>query len=53
MPLWLIVPVVAALWLSSWIAGLDPTGNLSDATVVWSATVMATMLLVFRLARAR
>jgi hypothetical protein len=51
MPLWISIPVVSALWLSSWISGLDPTGDLADTYVIWTATVMATGLLALRLLR--
>jgi hypothetical protein len=51
MPLWLSIPVVAALWLSSWISALDVTGSQGDAYLVWSATAVATVLLGVRLAR--
>lgn len=52
MPLWLLIPVVIALWLSSWIFGLDSTGDPGNAYVIWSVTAIATVMLVFRLFRA-
>ena len=52
MPLWISIPVVVALWLSSWISGLDTTGGGSEAYVIWSVTAIASVLLLLRLARA-
>lgn len=53
MPLWLSIPVVAALWLSSWISGLDfATGDRTQAYVTWGVTAVASVLLALRLARA-
>lgn len=52
MPLWVSIPVVAALWLSSWISGLDSTGDRAGAYVIWSVTAIATALLVARVMRA-
>ncbi len=52
MPLWISIPVVAALWLSSWISGLDATGDRSSAYVIWSVTAIATALLFARVMRA-
>lgn len=51
MPLWLSIPVVFALWLSSWISTLDPTGSFADNYIVWSVTAVATALLAMRLMR--
>jgi hypothetical protein len=51
MPLWISIPVVAVLWFSSWISGLDVTGDRAEAYVIWIVTVIASALLVLRLAR--
>jgi hypothetical protein len=51
MPLWVSIPVVAALWFSSWISGLDTTGDRAEAYVIWIVTAIASVLLVLRLAR--
>lgn len=50
-PLWLCIPAVLGLWLSSWISLLDTTGSLQNNYIVWSATAIATVLLALRLAR--
>jgi hypothetical protein len=54
MPLWLSIPVVAMLWLSSWISGLDfATGDRTQAYLMWGVTAFASgMLLVSLLRRA-
>lgn len=53
MPLWLSIPVVAALWLSSWISGLDlATGDRTETYVIWGVTAIASVLLGLRLMRA-
>ena len=52
MPLWLSIPVVAALWVSSWISGLDVTGSRSEVYIIWSVTAVASVLLLLRLVRA-
>jgi hypothetical protein len=52
MPLWVSIPVVAALWLSSWISGLDTTGDRAEVYVIWSVTAIASVLLLLRLVRA-
>jgi len=52
MPLWIAVPVVAVLWVSSWISGLDVTGNRAEVYVIWSVTAAASVLLLVRLMRA-
>ena len=52
MPLWIWVPVVAALWFSSWISGLDTTGDRAETYVIWMVTAVASALLVRRLVRA-
>ena len=53
MPLWIAVPVVAALWVSSWISGLDvTTGSRGEVYVIWSVTAVASVLLLLRLTRA-
>ena len=54
MPLWLSIPVVAILWLSSWISGLDfATGDRTQAYLTWGVTAFASgMLLVSLLRRA-
>jgi hypothetical protein len=52
MPLWVFIPVVAALWFSSWISGLDTTGNPLEAYLIWIVTAIASVLLVLRLVRA-
>jgi hypothetical protein len=51
MPLWLSAPVVVVLGVSSWISTLDPTGAAGDNYLLWSATAVATALLVLRLVR--
>ena len=51
MPLWVAVPLVTGLWIASWISSLDSTGNLRDATMMWSVTAIATALLAMRLIR--
>ena len=52
MPLWLSVPIVAALWLSSWISGLDLTsGNRTETYVIWLVTAVASVSLLLSLAR--
>ena len=51
MPLWVAIPVVVALWFSSWISGLDTTGDRAEAYVIWVVTAIASVLLVLRLAR--
>jgi hypothetical protein len=53
MPLWLSIPVVAALWVSSWISGLDfATGDRTQAYIMWGVTAVASALLLRRLVRA-
>jgi hypothetical protein len=52
MPLWVSIPVVVALWFSSWISGLDTTGDRAEAYVIWIVTAVASALLVARLVRA-
>ena len=52
MPLWISIPVVAALWLSSWISGMDVTGNRGEAYAIWGVTAIASALLMLRLVRA-
>jgi hypothetical protein len=52
MPLWVSIPVVVALWFSSWISGLDTTGDRAEAYVIWIVTAVASALLVVRLVRA-
>jgi hypothetical protein len=52
MPLWISIPVVAALWLSSWISGLDVTGNRGEVYLIWGVTAVASVLLAVRLLRA-
>jgi hypothetical protein len=52
MPLWLSVPVVAVLWLSSWISGLDlSSGNRAETYVIWTVTAVASALLAWSLVR--
>jgi hypothetical protein len=52
MPLWLSIPVVAALWLASWISGLGFTsGNPTETYVIWGVTAVASALLLMRLTR--
>jgi len=51
-PLWLSVPIVVILWLSSWISGLDlVSGNRAETYVIWTVTAVASALLAWRLAR--
>ena len=53
MPLWLAIPVVAALWVSSWISGLDlTTGDRAETYIMWGVTAIASALLLRRLVRA-
>lgn len=53
MPLWLSIPIVAALWVSSWISGLDlATGDRLETYVMWGVTAIASALLLRRLVRA-
>jgi hypothetical protein len=53
MPLWLSIPVVAALWVSSWISGLDfATGDRAQTYIMWGVTAVASALLLRRLVRA-
>jgi hypothetical protein len=53
MPLWISIPVVAALWLWSWISGLDVTGDRGQVYLIWGVTAVASVLLTLRLVRAR
>jgi hypothetical protein len=51
-PLWLSIPVVAALWLSSWISSLDLiSGNRGETYAIWTVTAVASALLAWRLVR--
>ena len=51
-PLWLSVPIVAVLWLSSWISGLDlATGNRTETYLIWALTAVASVSLLLALAR--
>jgi hypothetical protein len=51
-PLWLSVPIVAVLWLSSWISGLDLTsGNRTETYLIWAVTAVASVFLLRNLAR--
>jgi len=53
MPLWLSIPIVAALWVSSWISGLDlTTGDRAETYIMWGVTAIASALLLRRLVRA-
>jgi len=45
-PLWISIPVVLGLWLSSWIASMDPTGSFQDSYILWGVTAAATAMLV-------
>jgi|GraSoiStandDraft_11_1057310.scaffolds.fasta_scaffold112152_3 hypothetical protein len=47
-PLWLSVPVLLALWLSSWITGMDPTGSHQESTLLWAITAIATALVLLQ-----
>jgi hypothetical protein len=52
MPLWLSIAVVAALWVSSWISGLDlVSGNRTETYIMWGVTAIASALLLRRLVR--
>jgi hypothetical protein len=52
MPLWLSIPVVAVLWLSSWISGLDlVSGSRTETYVIWIVTAVASALLAWSLVR--
>jgi hypothetical protein len=52
MPLWLSIPVVALLWLSSWISGLDSaTGDRTQAYLTWAVTAIASVFLLISLLR--
>jgi len=48
MPLWLSVPAVVLLGVSSWISTLDPLG---ESSFLWAATATAASFLVLRLLR--
>jgi hypothetical protein len=53
-PLWLSIPVVAVLWLSSWISGLDlVSGNRTETYLIWAVTALASGLLAWSLVRRR
>ena len=52
MPLWIAIPVVAVLWLWSWISGMDITADRGEAYVIWGVTAIASTLLMLRLVRA-
>jgi hypothetical protein len=47
-PLWISVPVVLCLWLSSWISSMDPTGSSQDSTILWTLSAIATMAVVLQ-----
>ena len=52
MPLWLSIPVVAMLWLSSWISRLDvASGDPTQAYLTWGVTALASVLLGISLMR--
>ena len=52
MPLWLSIAVVAALWVSSWISGLDlVSGDRTQTYIMWGVTAIASALLLRRLVR--
>lgn len=51
MPLWLSVPAVLVLGVSSWISTLDPTGGAGENYMLWGATATAAVLLALRLLR--
>ena len=52
MPLWVQIPVVCLLCLTSWIFSLDGAGAASDNYVLWGVTAILTAHLFMRLARA-
>jgi hypothetical protein len=52
MPLWIAIPLVAGLWVSSYISGLDAAASGADAYVIWIVTAIASVLLLLRLVRA-
>jgi hypothetical protein len=52
-PLWISVPVVLSLWLSSWISSMDPTGSSQDSTILWTLSALATMAVVLHAALRR
>lgn len=45
-PLWISIPVVLGLWLSTWISSMDPTGSFQDSYILWGVTFAATAMLV-------
>ena len=51
MPLWLSLPVVVLLGVSSWISTLDPTGAPAVGLALWAATAVTAWPLVARLMR--
>jgi drug/metabolite transporter superfamily protein YnfA len=51
MPLWVSIPAVFVLGLSSWISSLDPTGAPGAAYLWWGGTAVAASFLVLRLLR--
>jgi drug/metabolite transporter superfamily protein YnfA len=51
MPIWLSIPTLLVLGLSSWISSLDPTGAPGANFLLWGGTVIVASLLVLRLLR--
>jgi hypothetical protein len=51
MPLWLSIPALLVLGVSSWISSLDPTGAPGADYLLWGGTAIAASLLVLRLLR--
>jgi hypothetical protein len=48
---WLLLVIVLALAVASWISALDATGNRAESSFLWAATAIAAGLLVVRLVR--
>jgi fucose 4-O-acetylase-like acetyltransferase len=48
---WLLLAIVLALALASWISALDANGNRAESSFLWAATAIAAALLVLRLVR--
>jgi hypothetical protein len=51
MPLWLSIPTLLVLGVSSWISSLDPTGAPGADYLLWGGTAIVASLLVLRLLR--
>jgi hypothetical protein len=51
MPLWLSLPAMVLLGVSSWISALDPTGGGGDSYLLWVGTAIALAFVVLRMLR--